>query len=113
MWFRGTDFQENVEHSLNLRGACTVSKHAWNMPDRASCASFNVQSPAGMAFSILGREIALKVTWEGVSGTILDLSGANPFLSCGPWVSHLVLASRLSSLWNFHPFLMCSACFVR
>lgn len=85
---------------LNMLGTCQAIHHM---------SYFNVTSPLGMVFSILVSRSSSKVTWK-VWGAMLDLFSASPFLSWGPWVSYLVLAGKLSSIWRVHTFLLSLFC---
>lgn len=63
---------EHVQFS-NMLGTCFIIHHM------SHC---NVKSPLlGISVSVLRKKIPLKVFWEGIRGTILDLSSVNCFLA--------------------------------
>lgn len=93
---RGEGFPERAEGAWNRRGACAVSKPARRCP--VSQPHSSVKSPPlGVSFSMITKKVGPKVTWEGVSGTILDLSSANVVSQlCSLVVFYLAPADRLA-----------------
>lgn len=89
---------------LDMLGTCLATYHM---------SHFNVKSPLlGVVFCMLMKKKSRQqVTWQGVWGTVLDLSCAECFCSCGPWVSYVIPAGRLNLPWNFCHFLTSSASF--
>lgn len=75
---------------------------------------FSVKSPPlAIIFSMQMGESSSKGHLGRGLGHHCGSSSAKWFLSCGPWVSYLILAGRISSLWNFCHFLTSSSSFVR
>lgn len=97
------DSRRRVESSWISKGACTVPKHAWDIPSHALRVSFYVKSPSfGCDFLVCSqRKVIQSVAQEGVSSAILDFSGANWFLGGGrlsrPWIFCLDKFSQLLS----------------